>query len=254
MLNVERQKEIIDLLIKTGSVKVSDLSRKFNVGSETIRRDLKSIANEIDIKLIYGGAYLEKNRILNVVESELSKKRNVNFDKKQIIAKKAASLISDGETIALNSGSTAEYILDYLDDEININIVTLNVNIATKACTKPNIKVHIPGGYIRGKSGMVIGLDSIDFIKSFNIDKCFFGVSAISIERGIMHPVLEEVKGNMALLSVSLEKYLIVDSSKVDKTSLFSMASIDEMDSIITDDLLPDRYIEYMKRKKIQII
>lgn len=254
MLNVERQKEIVDLLIKSGSVKVNDLSQRFNVGSETIRRDLKSIANKIDIKLIYGGAYLEENNNSSVHESRLSMKRKINFDKKQIIAKKAASLISEGDTIALNSGSTVEYILDYIDDNININIVTLNVNIATKACAKPNVKVHIPGGSIRGQSGMIVGPDSIEFIKSFNIDKCFFGVSAMSIDRGIMHPVLEEVEGNMALLSVSLQKYIVIDSSKLDKISLFSMSNIEDMDCIITDDELPQKYIEYMQRKKIKII
>lgn len=255
MLNVDRQKYILDMLYRTGSVKVSELAEQFGVGVETIRRDLKALAAEWDIEVIYGGAYMKNSEnSISVHEQTMAIKRGENYDAKQIIAKKAASLISPGDTIALNSGSTVEYILDYLTEKTPLNIITLNVNVAAKALSVPNVNVYIPGGKIRGSSGMIIGASSTEFIKTFTIDKCFFGVSAISLSHGITHPVMEEVESNRALLSVSSKNYVVGDSSKMDKQSLVRMAKLEEMDAFIVDDNFPPNYRKYMALNKIEVI
>jgi DeoR/GlpR family transcriptional regulator of sugar metabolism len=254
MLMIDRQREIIEQMLREGSVKVPELSKKYNVRDETIRRDLKTLAKSWDIEIVYGGAYIKNSLRTQVVkELALNDKRKENYEAKQIIAKKAAELIEEGDTIGFNNGSTVEYILDYLND-IELNIVTMNVHIASKALLLPKACVYLPGGKVRHNSGMIMGPNSIDFIKSFVIDKCFFGVSAFSIQRGIMHPVIEEVESNTAMLSVSREIYIVTDSSKFSKTSLFNMAFLEQIQNIIVDDDFPPEYREYMVLKNIQII
>lgn len=253
MLNVDRQKEILDLLLKNGSVKVPELSRKYGVKDETIRRDLKKLAENWDISIIYGGACV--NNLLpghGVQELAMTTKRKKNYEAKQIIAKKAAKLIESGDTIGLNSGSTVEYILDYIGNK-QIKVVTLNVNLAAKAILQPNVEVYLPSGRVRNSSGMVIGPPS-EFIKNVAIDKCFFGISAMSIQRGIMHPVMEEVPSNVEMLSVSLQNYVVTDSSKINKTAFYNMAGFDMIQNIIVDDEFPTEYREFMAENNIIVI
>ena len=255
MLNVDRQRIILDQLYQKGSVKVSELSAEFGVHEETIRRDLKALAAGWDIETIYGGAVL-KNKIVtpSVQEMNMQMKRSRNYEEKQIVAKKAASLIQPGETIGLNSGSTVEYILDYLEDKKPLNIVTLNVHIASKAVLLDEVEVYIPGGKIWGKSGSVIGPGAADFIKSFTIDKCFFGVSAVNIGKGICHPNMEEVEGNNAMVQASRMRYIVTDSSKMNQTALFKMIDIKDIDGFVTDENFPKEYQEYMEMNGIEII
>ena len=259
MLSVDRQKEILDQLFRVGSVKVSQLSQKYGVREETIRRDLKALAGKWYITLVYGGACINNSgttpNIHNgVKELALTAKRNTNYEAKQVIAKKAASLVEPGDTIGLNSGSTPEYILDYIGDKTPLSIVTLNVYIAAKASLIPNVQVYLPGGKVRTRSGMIVGPGSAEFIRSFTIDKCFFGTSAISISGGIMHPVLAEVESNVAMREVSGKCYVVSDSSKIDKRSLFRMLPIHEVDAFIVDDDFPEEYRQYMALQNIEVI
>lgn len=256
MLNVDRQKIILDRLFQNGSVKVSSLSNEFGVHEETIRRDLKALASVWDIDIIYGGA-VYKNPVASssVQEINMNYKRDCNYEEKQLIARKAAALIKPGETIGLNSGSTVEYILDYIEkDQLPINIVTLNVHIASKAVLMDGIDVFIPGGKLRKKSGSVIGREAADFIRSFTLDKAFCGISAINLRKGICHPNIEEVEGNQAMVDVARECYIATDSSKYNQTALFKMFDIEVADGFITDNNLPKEYQEYMSIHGISII
>ena len=117
MLSADRQRIIIDQLYQNGSVRVSDMSRQLGVHEETIRRDLKALAQKWEIDIVYGGAVL-KNQITSpsVQEINMQMKRSENYEEKQLVARKAAALIEPGETIGINSGSTVEYILDYLEE------------------------------------------------------------------------------------------------------------------------------------------
>lgn len=255
MLNVDRQKIILDHLYQKGSVKVSKLSEELGVHEETIRRDLKSLASNWDIELVYGGAVL--NRAVDtpsVQEQKMQAKRERNYDAKQLLAKKAAALIRPYETIGLNSGSTVEYILDYLEDKKPLNIVTLNVHIASKALLMDDVEVYLPGGKAWKKSGSMVGSGAAEFIKSFTIDRCFCGVSAISIGKGISHPNLEEVECNRAMVEASTKSYVVSDSSKLNQNALFKMFNIEDVDAFIVDEDFPNDYKEYMEMHGIEII
>jgi DeoR/GlpR family transcriptional regulator of sugar metabolism len=251
---VERRGDILNTLFARGSVSVGKLSEKYGVRDETIRRDLKELAKNWDIEIVYGGAHIKDlNGTMSVKELEMSKKRSENHDAKQIIARKAAALIEDGDMIGLNSGSTVEYILDYIGDK-SVSIITLNVNVAAKALLLPRAEVYIPGGRIRNSSGMIIGPGSLEFLRSFMIDKCFFGISAFCKKRGIMHPVLEEVELNAAMVSVSSKSYVVTDSSKINTTAFFSMVPLDAIDFFIVDDDFPQDYREYLTFNGIDTI
>ena len=255
MLNVDRQKIILDHLYKKGSVKVSKLSEELGVHEETIRRDLKALASNWDIELVYGGAVLNGTvDRASVQEQKMQAKRACNYEAKQVVAKKAAALVKPGETIGLNSGSTVEYILDYLEDKKPLNIVTLNVHIASKALLMDDVEVYLPGGKAWKKSGSIIGPGAADFIRSISIDRCFCGVSAVSIGKGITHPNIEEIAGNQAMVDASTKCYVVTDSSKLNQTALCKLINMEDVDGFIVDDDFPNDYKEYMEMQGIEII
>lgn len=255
MLNVDRQKIILNHLYQKGSVKVSKLSEELGVHEETIRRDLKSLAANWDIELIYGGAVLKSHaETPSVQEQKMQSKREYNYEAKQILAQKAAALIKPGETIGLNSGSTVEYILDYLEDKKPLNIVTLNVHIASKALLMDDVEVYLPGGKAWKKSGSMIGPGTAEFIKSFTIDRCFCGVTAVSIGKGISHPNFEEIEGNRAMVEASSKSYVVTDSSKFNQNALFKMIDLEDVDGFIVDEDFPNEYREYMEMHGIEVI
>lgn len=253
MLAIERRQDILELLNEFGSVKVIDLAQRYDVGKETIRRDLKALAEERDISVVYGGAHLYSSSAVQIQEETFISKREQNYEAKREIARRAAEYISPGDVIALNSGSTVECLLDYLQDKTPLSLVTLNVNIAARAATIPGIQVYLPGGQVRNKSGMVIGADSEDFIEKFTISKCFFGVSAISLKRGITHPSMEEVPANRALMAASEQVYLLADSSKFDKHSLYTLASFEELTALFSNDI-PSNYEKYLRSLGVELL
>ena len=255
MLQIERRKMIRDIIIRQGSVKVADLAKQFQVGEVTIRRDLKALATEYGIQITYGGAFLPEDRdeyLRN--ELSLSNKRLEHADKKIMVAKKAAAMIKDGDTIALNAGSTVELIVDYIQGIQNLNIVTLGLNIAAKASLIPGVEVYMPGGKLRKTTGAFFGMDTEAFLAQFNIDKCFFGALAVSETRGVTHPSIEEIETNQIMLGLSKHAYLVVDSSKFGKVSLMHMADLSQFDGVIVDDVLPEKYVKSMKKHGVKII
>ncbi|MBU2702576.1 DeoR/GlpR family transcriptional regulator of sugar metabolism [Sporomusaceae bacterium BoRhaA] len=255
LANIQRRNDIVNLIFKLGSVKVTDLAEKYGVNEATIRRDLKYLSQNHKITLTYGGAFIEKNTTCySIVEINLANKRMMHFDEKQVIARKAAALIKDGETIALNAGSTVEYILDYLENITQLNVVTLCLHVAAKAARLPYVTVYMPGGKLRNSSGVFYGNGTEKFLKKFSVDKCFFGVAAINLKKGIMHPVLEEIENNRIMLDISEQKYLVADYSKYDCVSLASLTDLEEFTGFIVDDKFPDVYKEFAKLNDIQII
>lgn len=253
--NITRRKEILGLLYKQGSVKVTALAQQFEVNEATIRRDLKNLSEQHHVKLTYGGAFIDDEKpFYSIAEINLANKRQQQYDEKQLIARKAAALIQDGETIALNAGSTVEYILDYLENINSLNIITLCIHVAVKAAANPNIAVYMPGGKVRNSSGVFCGSDTESFLRKFSVDRCFMGVAAVNLKKGVMHPVLEEIANNRILLDIAEKRYLVADYSKFDCVSLTSIAELDEFDAFISDDRLPELYREYANLNNIEIL
>ena len=255
MLNIERRDFILHKLIDEGSVRVSELAESCGVDSSTIRRDLKSIAEQNDIYIAYGGAFYKK-KIKNegIIEADSQSNRIKNIDKKRIIAQKAAQIVKSGDTIILNCGSTVELMLDYLDRSGGINVITLSLNIANKAASMPFVNLYLPGGKFRNFSGMFYGDISAETIQKLSANKIFMGAMCVCLDHGVTHPMMEEISALKSLIEISQEKYLVADSSKYGKVAVSKLADLDVFNAIISDGDLPEIYREYCEMKGIDLI
>jgi len=252
VLVAERRRQILDLLNKNGTITVAELAKKFGVGEATIRRDLHHLEKNYHVVVTYGGAHLPHYGMLQ--EFPLTQKMLINTEQKRLIARKAASLIQDGDSIALNAGSTVELILEYLPKFSMLTVVTLSLNLAIRAAMIPYINLVMPGGVLRRTSYEFCGSHAEHFLATLNVDKAFIGASAASIEKGITHPVLEEVPLNRLVMDIAREKYLVVDSSKFGLVAFGQFARLEEFTGFIVDDDFPEEMRTYAEAHDIKII
>lgn len=227
----KRRSEILQLLKKNKNIKNDELAELLHTSPLTIRRDLQALEEDGLVKRFYGGAILLDEQ--SQIESNLDI-LNDSISRKHAIAKYAASIIEDGDTIFINSSSTALLILQYLENK-RVVVVTNN----GKALQMPlpvNIDLVLTGGQVYGRKQSMIGDFATFILSKISASKCFLGVSGIEANCGITTSVLQETLINKEMINHSIGPvYVVADSSKIGKHSNFSSGDIDKISHLITD-------------------
>lgn len=241
LLPDERRKIIRQLLQEHGSIRTIALAEQMNVNPATVRRDLREMAVEEKIRLVHGGAVIASPVRPVTTNFDLMDKRSSNIEAKSQIANKAVNLISDGDIIALTSGSTVELIVQYLPQDFkSLTIITLSLNVAYLAANLPYVNLIVPGGTFRRSSHAFIGSEAMKFISTLRIDKGFFGAQAVDVNGGFTETNLGEAEMNLAVTQVCAHLYLTADSSKFGNVALSHICDLDEFDGLIVDDSIPE--------------
>lgn len=180
-----------------------------------------------------------------LIEPDYSEKEALNILQKDIIAKKAAEFVCDGDTIFLAFGTTVSHLCKYLDDKNDITIITNDLNTAHKLSGKKNIKLIVVGGVCRINSYSLIGPNVNEQLSSFYTSKAFVSCSSFSVERGITTPLVNEGLIGKTMIKNSKKTFILADSSKYMKEAMYQIAPLKEIDYIITDNGFP---IEDMKK------
>ena len=154
MLAIERKNEILSILQKEQRVLVAELSTRYQVTEETIRRDLEKLEKEGFVKKTYGGAVLNKN---STIDMPLKIREKTNRKEKQKIAQTVASLIEDGESIMLDSSSTSLMIAQELKKKKKLTVITNSVEVLIELSGCEGIKVISTGGTLRDSSLSLVG-------------------------------------------------------------------------------------------------
>ncbi|WP_434362306.1 DeoR/GlpR family DNA-binding transcription regulator [Parasalinivibrio latis] len=254
LLPEQRQTKILQILRKQGVAKNAQLARQFGVNIATIRRDISAFEKQGLVTVVYGGAKL-KGEIAEDNEVALAEKQTIHLTAKQTIARKAASLINANDSIGLNAGSTVPMILDYLSDDVNhLSVTTLALNIAEKAVRLPIVDLFVPGGHYRNTSHALSGTATEQALASINLDKGFFGASAIDLQAGWTHPAHAEVPSNQVMLQQARKKYLVCDSTKIGHVNFSKVSDLTIFDAFIVDDDFPEEYRLWAEEHGIEII
>lgn len=251
ILTIERRTKTLDLLNSKGQVSVADLSRIFNVSEVTIRNDLTHLEKKgLLIKTRGGGIKTQRVGI----DQHLNEKAKIRSKEKAAIGKKAASLISDGDTIIIDSGTTTLEIAKNLKDKKKLTVITNALNIASQLINDENIRVIVLGGILRNESLSLIGTIPENSIKRFFCDKLFVGVDGIESSSGIFTPNPEEAQLNRLMIEASKEVIVVADSSKFKKKSFAFIAPINMVHTIITDANIPEDEMKNLKNIGVKTI
>jgi DeoR/GlpR family transcriptional regulator of sugar metabolism len=228
-LAVDRLEEIRRRLSSLGSVTVAQLAVALNVSRETIRRDLKLLAELGDADIVHGGATRRR-----VVEPGLAQRTEENKKAKLLIAQKAASLLFEGATILIDSGSTTLEFAREIATMRGITAATNSLGVAT-VLARSGHKVHLLGGEIDPNDEASMSAETIAALDGFNFDLAFIGVSGLSAKAGLTDYTKTGSQFRSRLIAAVSQSYLLADSSKFDRETPFPVAGAEQVAGLVTD-------------------
>ena len=244
LFSEERKMKIIEYIRHNSSASVTNLSLTFNVSESTVRRDLKELEDSRQIKRTHGGAILMQNVSF---EPTFGEKQNEFSAEKRAIAKKAATFISDGDTILLDSGTTTYEMIKELYNYTNLTVVTNSINFMQDLDTVPGIDAMLLGGKLRRETFALVGPFAERSLSMIRIDKAFIATNGLDIEEGIITtPNLTEAGIKRMMIKNSKETFLLTDHSKIGKINFAKVADIKEIDTCIIDQQVPDIFHQKM--------
>ncbi len=248
---IERRQEIVNETNKLGKVDVAELAEKYQVSTVTIRNDLNSLDKKNLVIRSRGGAVVN-SRIAK--ELSVREKHCEHLLVKQKLAHKAASLVNDGESIILDSGTTTEEIAKKLHCHKDLMVMTNGLNIATELAVSDDNTVLMTGGTLRKKSLSFYGRQAEVSLTNLRFDKVFLGVDGIDEKAGLSTHFEHEANLNRMMCEISKEIIVVTDSSKFNRNGFYIINSIDSIDTLITDSRIPASFIEHLKEKRIKLI
>jgi DeoR/GlpR family transcriptional regulator of sugar metabolism len=246
MLN-DRQINILKLLAGNVHRSVNNLSEQLGVSSATIRQDLKFMETEDLIKRVHGGAVLHD-------ADDLSNRLGYNYEKKLRIAQKTATLVSEGETILIESGSANALLARELVKKKNITLVTTNVFIARQFRNSDQSGIILTGGSYQPASESLVGKITKASLDQLNFDKAFIGIDGYTTNSGFTLRDMFRAEISSYIIKKASETIIVTDSSKFGKIGLTRIGYPCDIKRIATDFDLDDVYIEEFRKAGIELI
>lgn len=250
LLNEERRRAILEVLRQEGRVLVSDLARKFKTSQVTIRKDLEILHMHGQVHRTHGGALPAHEGALE--DPTLREKEKLHHKEKLRIAAAAARLVSEGQVIILDSGTTTTEIARALRHFKSLTIVTNAVNIAAELATS-SVEVILTGGTIRKNSFSLVGPIAEEALHRLNADLLFLGVDGFDVEYGLSTPNILEAKVNRVMVEVARRTVAACDSSKFGRRSLSLIVPPRAVHQVITDERIPKADLRALRKAGIEV-
>ena len=249
-----RRSAILQLLKNDSSVNVTELSKRFGVSEVTIRKDLRILKERKLLVRVHGGAILGASSTEEPAEERhLNFKKMVNMREKEAIGRAAAQYIKNGDTILVDSGTTALEVVKNLHRFHDLTVITNSVSAMMEALKYKRFNVILLGGTVRESSLSTVGPLAESNLKLFYCDKLFLGVDSFSVETGLSTPSVDEASTNQVMISRANEVIAVFDSTKVNKRALAFIAGVDKIRTIVTDNNLPANVKRQLKGMKINV-
>ena len=236
-----RRLQISELVSQHGSVQVAALAQRFGVSMQTVRKDLRYLAERGVMARAYGGAIDSSVVGSNPPASEphYEAKRTVRLDEKRRIGQRAAALVKPGDTIAIDSGTTAIQLAEALPN-IEVTVVTNDFGVLGALTPKSNIRIVMLGGELRRKNMAFYGGLTVEALDALHVDMLFLGVDGMDLERGITTHYEPEAMLNRKMVEAARMVIAITDSSKFGRICLHRIIPIGDLDKLITDTDAPE--------------
>lgn len=256
VLPEERKNEILKELKKTGKVKVVELVEQFQVSEETIRRDLMILEEKGLLKRVYGGAI---HAVFQSEEPPFVQRTSVNQEAKVKVGKKAVELISDGDVIAIDVGTTMLEFAKQIEMKKDITIITnsLPVSSVLTESLNQNIftgQVLLLGGQIDPKHQSISGSLTEQMLNQFNIDKAFISAGGFSIQKGVSNYHLHETLVSRKMVEVSKQVILLTDSSKMGVDTFSKVCPLEKIDVVVCEQPFPEIWKDHHELGKMNWI
>lgn len=251
LLSEPRRRRILEWIQEEGAARVRDLAAAFQVSEATIRQDLERLEGEGLITREHGGAHLNPNP---APSGPLMLHHQENMDKKIRIGVLAASLVSDGETLILDAGTTTTEVAVRLIHRKNLTVITNALNIAIILGAVPGNAVHMPGGQFKAPTLSLSGDKSVEYFRNIFAAKLFLATAGVALDAGLTYPSFADLQLKEAMIKAASRVYLVADSTKINKSSFTRLGALEVVHSFITDDGISDRDAKEFERRGIEVL
>ncbi|MFX1676913.1 DeoR/GlpR family DNA-binding transcription regulator [Paraburkholderia sp. A2WS-5] len=229
-LAVGRIDYILQSLDASGSVSVADMSATLGVSRETIRRDLKALAEQGRLSLVHGGAAKRAQD-----EPSLATREAANAVGKAAIGAAAARLVTDGMVVLIDSGSTTLGLAASLANHSDLTVITNSLPIALLLCRSPGVKVIMLGGDIEPNDEAAFGVETMAALAHFRCDLVFLGVGGISPEGELTDYSRLAAEQRHLMMKAGKEVYVLADHSKFEHGTPVRIAPVPHIAGLIVD-------------------
>jgi DeoR family transcriptional regulator, fructose operon transcriptional repressor len=248
---VRRQEELLQLVETKGQVTVDELARLLSVSDDTIRRDLQNLEQRKMLLRTHGGAV--STALLVHRETPFLTRTNANAGAKTRIGRAAAQLISDGETLIVNGGSTAFAFATSLGARHNLTIVTNNIAMLPVLSPETFQDVYVLGGSYSMKLNSTVGF--VGFMSgNISVDTAVIGVSGLTTKTGLTTTFLEEASMLAQMIACARRTIVIADASKLGVGAFAQIAPLDAIDILVSDASPPSDLNLALSQANVEII
>jgi len=249
MGKAERLEKILDLIQNSNFISPVELAEKMNVSLVTIRRDLKKLADQRSIIKEYNTIKIARD-----YDKRFHERHNTNLEQKRIIAELAKRFVQSGDTLFLDTSTTCyEFARTLAFSPQNLHIITNNIYMAVELMNIYKIDLVLVGGNIRHGYYSTVGPLAEKMLSNIKVNKFFFSCTMLDT-RGIYESSVLEGNIKVKMFEKSRLHYLLVDSSKFNKASIFRTTGIENLNAIITDKSLSKEYLDKLKYRNIEVI
>lgn len=248
----ERHQEITETIRNNGKITIIEITKKYGISDESARRDLRLLEQKGICKRTHGGAILQQQVS---VRPPVNRKFDTMpiFENYRQIARVAAGMIHENDTIYLTGGSFGYIMLSFLPREMHYTVVVNSVDLGKELREFDNVDVYIAGGKMR-QSGSLTDSLANEFVSRLHFDLCFITGAGLTAEFGLSNGTDETATFQRTVIKNSRKRCLLIPSSKVGVDSFIRVCEVDAFDTIITDWDCVEEQIVAIEEKNVEVI
>jgi DeoR/GlpR family transcriptional regulator of sugar metabolism len=248
MLTTQRKRFILNKLKQEGQIIAKQVSQELDLSEDTVRRDLRELAQEGLLQRVHGGALPASPAVINFAGRE-----HLASQGKIAIGRAAARMIQPGQVVILDGGTTARELARHLPRELRFTVVTHSPTIAIALVEHPSVEVILIGGRLFKHSVVAVGAAAIEAISQIRADTFFMGVTGIHPEFGLSTGDLEEAHIKRALSAAAADTIVMVSSEKLNAASPYVIAPVTEASGIIVESSAPKESTDVYEKLGIAV-
>ncbi|WP_159617271.1 DeoR/GlpR family DNA-binding transcription regulator [Arthrobacter zhaoguopingii] len=253
MFAEERHRQISTLVRTEGRVSVTDLSERFSITAETVRRDLALLEKDGVLRRVHGGAVARDSA--STRESSIESRQSQYRAEKQRIAKAALDMVPSTGSVILDAGTTTGALAALLATEsrTDLTVITHSVPIA-HLISGSSVHLELIGGRVRALTSAGVGSSAVAAFSRLRADVAFIGANGVAEHFGLSTPDTDEAAVKTAIVRSARRVVLLADSSKFGEESLVSFAALEEIDAVITDSTPGGALAAALARAQVEVV
>ena len=242
----ERLAAIVEILQSKNAATLAELAGELSVSEMTIRRDLNLLAQDNIVKVLHSGAVLNPGSVGSSRYS-LTEAGALRREQKTAIGRRAAALLEEGDIIIIDGGSTTEYLAQHIPETLQLTVLCWALNILVEVHRRETCSLMFAGGSLHENSLVFESPEGIELVNRYRANKAYLSASGVSEKLGVTCTNAYEVEMKKASIRSSLERILLVDSSKFGTIQPAYFADLSEITTVVTDSGIPAEYAEHIR-------